>query len=193
MDEHMKKIVTKKKIILSIVSLFLIIGIGAGVTISYLVANTDPLVNTFTPGKVTTAVTEEFSDNIKSNVSIQNTGNVPAYIRAAIIVNWVDDDGNISGESPAPSTDYEIELGNMDWFPHSDGYYYHRAPVAPGENTSELIKSARPMANKEGYTLLIEILGSGIQSEGVDDSTPAVQTVWPVTVDNNGLLGGSTQ
>lgn len=189
-----KSFVKKNKIISIIVALFLFIGIATPITYAYLQDRTSEVTNIFTPGSVTTEIKEEpFDGNEKKYVKIKNTGNVAAYIRAAIIVNWVDDAGNISGEPPVEDNDYVILLNNNDWLHHNDGYYYHKAPVAPDDFTSVLIESARPLVDKEGYTLSIEILASGIQSEGVDgNGKPPVQEAWSIAVGADGHLGGST-
>ena len=42
--------------VLLALSLVLVLGLGVGGTLAYLVTNTDPVTNTFTPGEVTTEI-----------------------------------------------------------------------------------------------------------------------------------------
>ena len=48
----------------------------------------------------------------------------------------------------------------------ADGFYYWNAPVAAGNSTQLLIESVTVQgAAPDGYSLTVEILGSGIQSK----------------------------
>ena len=81
--------------VLLALSLVLVLGLSVGGTLAYLVTSTGPVTNTFTPGEVKTEIKEEFANDIKENVYVTNTGTVDAYIRAQIVINWVDKDGNM--------------------------------------------------------------------------------------------------
>lgn len=168
-----------KKSIALLVSLILVLSVTIGVSLAYLVATSGSVENTFSPSRVTTEVNETFDGNVKTNVSIKNTGDTTAYIRAAVVVTWQDGNGNVYGTVPVKGSDYEIfyNLGDQanpegKWILGSDGFYYWTNPVKSEEedanncNTGILITEAKPLktAPAEGYTLCIEILGSGIQS-----------------------------
>jgi len=177
-------ILKRSKFLLAALALLFITAIGVGTTIAFLTKETGPLINKFVPGEVTTAVVETFENNIKENVMIENTGNVPAYIRAAVLINWVDSEGNISGKALQSGEDYSMVFPDgTDWFVQG-GFYYFKSSVGPGAMTSDLISSIEPLKNKEGYTLQVDILGSGIQSM----PSVAVEEVWPVKVDTAGKL-----
>ena len=172
---------SNKKSITMLVSLILIITIGVGGTLAYLITSTGEVKNTFTPSQVVISVDEEFDGNTKSDVKISNhNDSVKAYIRAAIVVNWMDKDGNVWAAKPEKGTDYTMTTGD-GWTLGADGYYYHKGAVNPGESTSDLIKSAAPVAGMapDGYYLSIEILAQGIQADGVDSTgkTP-VELAW---------------
>lgn len=168
-----------KKSIALLISLILVLTVTVGGTLAFLIATSGPVENIFNPSKVTTSVDEEFEDNVKKNVSIKNTGDTTAYIRAEVVVTWQDGNGNVYGTVPVAGTDYKITY-NLDnqtnpegkWILGSDGFYYWTNPVKSVEedaedcNTGILITEAKPLeaAPAEGYTLCIEILGSGIQS-----------------------------
>ncbi|HSR05408.1 MAG TPA: hypothetical protein VLM88_12545 [Proteiniclasticum sp.] len=177
-------ILKRSKFLIAALTLLFVTAIGVGATIAFLTKETKPLINTFVPGEVTTAVVETFENNIKENVMIENTGNIPAFIRVAVLINWVDSEGNISGKAPKSGEDYSMIFPDeSDWFVQGEFYYFKNA-VGPGAKTSVLISSIEPKKNKEGYTLQVEILGSGIQSM----PSETVEEVWPVKVDSAGNL-----
>lgn len=170
----------KSKIVL--VSICLLLTLTIGGTLSFLIDTSDEAINTFTPSKVTTEIEENCDGNIKKDVSIKNTGNIKAYIRAAIVVTWKNSEGAIAPVTPVIGTDYTINWGDK-WIKGSDDFYYWTSPVEPGENTDFLITSCSPVEGKapEGYSLNVEILGSGIQADGVtSEEIPVVQETWKV-------------
>lgn len=173
----MKRTVSKKSVAL-LVSLLLLACAAVGGTIAFLTDETPAVVNEFTPAEVTTEVTEDRNGNVKSNVQIKNTGDIDAYIRAAVVVTWQDAQGNIYGKTPVAGTDYTISFHTDaqstpagQWVLANDGFYYWTEPVksyddAPNDcSTGVLIDSCTYTANApEGYSLNVEIIGSGIQS-----------------------------
>ena len=173
-----------RKLTVLLVSLALVLCVGVGGTLAYLFDITQPVENTFTPSEVTTEVVETVENDVKKDVMIHNTGDTVAFIRAAIVVNWADGEGNVYGKTtPVKGTDYVMEFYNdaddgkdgkwiMD---SSDGFYYWTKPVAANDNdsttnvdlTGMLIKSVKLADNvtaPEGYALSVEILCSGVQS-----------------------------
>lgn len=179
--KKMKK--TKRILLLALVVAILACGVGG--TIAYLITNTGSVVNTFQPAHVTSEVQETFDKNVKSEVKIKNTGNVSAYIRAAIVITWKDVDGNTMPAQPAAGTDYTLSINTTDWT-QVDGYYYYKEAVAANGTTSNLINSCSPIYTNytDGRKLCVEVIGSAIQAE----PTTAVQNAWGVTVDANGTI-----
>ena len=176
-----------------VLALALIVGVAGGATFAWLTAKTDPVVNTFTPAHVTCQVDETFDGTTKSDVKVKNAGDIPAYIRAYIVVTWKDADDaddNVYGELPVEGTDYTMEIPtNTDWVQGSDGYYYYTRPVAVGDSTGTLIsecKLTEKVVKPVGYDLSVEIIAEAIQSV----PTTTVVGVWgPVaSVASNGTL-----
>lgn len=158
-----------KKSHMLLVSLLLIVTIGVGATVAFLMDSTEALINTFNPAEVSVEIQEEFDSVTKENVTVQNTGDIPAYVRAAIVVTWQDEAGNVYGQAPVADTDYRISLNLTDWT-LVDGYYYYGQPVAAEASTTNLINSCSVNTNTtppEGYYLCVEILAQGIQAEGM--------------------------
>lgn len=154
---------TKPLVLLASVVVILCTVIGG--TLAWL-TDSKEVQNTFEPGRVSCTIEESFSGGVKSNVTIKNTGNVPAKIRAQIIVSWQDAAGNTSGLS----TDgcYDLVIGD-EW--SGSNPYVYAGPVAPGASTPALIVSCTPNGKKpeglpEGYELSVEILADAIQYDG---------------------------
>lgn len=168
-----------------LVSVFAMIAGVVGGTVAYLVADTEPLTNNFDLAEVSCRVKEKFKNQIKENVKIQNTSNIPAYIRAKVVVTWKDEDGNVYGQAPIEETDYTIQFNEGVWKREGD-YWYYDEPVAPvTENncyTPVLINRCSSSGTEpEGYHLSVEILAEAIQSE----PTKAIQEAWGYTPSNN--------
>ena len=163
-----------KKTVALVVSIALLLCIGIGSTLAYLIAESGTVENKFTPSDVTTQVEESFDGTTKSNVSVKNTGDIDANIRAAIVVTWQDANGNVYGKTPVAGTDYTmlLDLENGWTKNEADGFYYWNAPVAPGANTGVLITSCTAANTApEGYSLCVEIIGSGIQAVGIPEGS----------------------
>ena len=183
-----KKCTVRRRSIILLVSLLSVIALSIGTTLAFIFTNTGKVENTFNPAQISCEVTEEFKNNIKTNVSIKNTGNTDAYIRAAVIVTWVNNDGNVYATAPQKGTDYTIILADdfsENWLTDSNGFYYCKAPVAPDSDTPLLIKECRVIDGKapEGYHLSVEILASAIQSE----PSSVVAEQWDVTVTDGNI------
>ena len=194
---------TNRKAPVALVAILVLLCCAVAGTVAYLVTSTGPVTNTFTPASVTTEVVEEFNGQTKSNVKIQNTGDIPAYIRVAVIVNWADDKGNVSG-TPVKDSDYVMDLNidtgtttNAPWFKGSDGYYYCKTAVKSVKQdtkncyTPVLIKSCIKATGAQapaGYDLQVTILADGIQSVPAD----GVQQAWPAVQVSGGQLTAGT-
>ncbi len=174
-----------RKITALIISLLLVLVLGAGATLAYILTKTDAKQNTFTPAVVSCEITETFNGSTKSNVKIKNTGNTGAYIRAKIVVSWAkdnaDDEQTVSAVVPKEKVDYVIAIDEEKWIKGSDGYYYFKNPVAMNGETDALISSCALAENAkvpEGYHLSVEIIASALQSTPAD----AVRDTWGVTI-----------
>lgn len=185
-----KRVMKTKKPVALVAILVLLCCTVAG-TLAYLVDKTPEVKNTFEPAKVTTAVDEKFDGTTKSEVKIKNTGNIPAYIRAAVIINWADANGNVyGGGTPVASTeevtgDYTISYNTDGSWKQIGDYWYYTKPVAADSLTEKaLIESCAPVAGKapKGYDLQVTILADGIQADGVGSNgkTP-MEDAWGVT------------
>ena len=176
------KNVMRRKTVLLLTAVALLLTVTVGGTIAYLFTSTGEVVNTFEPTSVTPGIEEDFDGKTKKNVRIQNTGNVPAYIRVAIIGNWVDgDDKVVQTETISVTAD--------GWFT-KNGYHYYSSPVVANGHTGYLIGSTgyTPGDKPEGADHFeMQILAQAIQAEGfdVDTNKHPVELAWGVKVNNN--------
>ena len=162
-----------------ILSLCLIFALAVGTTFALLKANTDPVTNTFTAAKSGTDIVEKLDGSQKTSIAVKNTGTAVSYVRVKLVMNWVDENGNVSAEpvNITPSI-------TADWF-EQDGIYYYKMPVAAkGETTNLLQTPITQDAAPEGYHLEVTVLAESIQAA----PSTAVQQSWGVGVDSNGYL-----
>lgn len=173
-----KKNPAPKRFALLLALVLILVGTVGG-TVAYLVTHTAPVKNTFTPGNVTCDVVEGFNTEktAKTSVKVQNTGNVPAYIRVAVVANNVgkDDEGNTVILPGTPN------LGNVfdttNWTAGADGFYYYKGVVQPDEVTDgNLLKSGIALNG-----IQVTILASAIQSA----PAKAVNEAWGMDYSNN--------
>ena len=156
-----------------LLALALILVCTVGGTVAYLVTHTDPVVNTFTPGEVSCQVEEKFEgNNVKTEAVVKNTGNVPAYIRVAVVANTIDAQGNITGMETLPAG----WLNTEDWTKSGD-FYYYKGVVQPGDVTANLLTAA----GIDLTGIQVTILASAIQS--MPDE--AVKDAWNMSYDSD--------
>ena len=84
---HFLKWSGKKAILLSVLTIILAVA-AIGATLAFIIVQTPPIENTFPPPNL--------SINIIEGNDIQNDGDVPVYVRAAVVVNWVETTAAIS-------------------------------------------------------------------------------------------------
>ena len=178
-----KQLIRRRRKIFLAVSSILAFVIGVGGTAAFLITNTSAVENEFTPSRVTCSVEESFSNNEKTDVTIKNTGDTTAFIRAAVIVTWQNEQGKIHAVVPTEGQDYIIEYaeeGDSGWKIGGDGFWYYSSAVTPGNETAVLIESCKPVSGKapEGYTLHVEIIANAIQSSPYS----VVDEAWDATV-----------
>ena len=147
-----------KKPLTLFVALVLLLTLAVGGSLAWLVSN-DDVTNSMVPGQVPIEIDEEINGTTKTSITIQNTGNIDAYIRVAVVANKVDKDGNITvGTAP------ELKLG-ADWQKLEDGYYYYKGVVAPKASTESLGSIDFTDAEVNILAESIQVLG-GVTGDG---------------------------
>lgn len=174
-----------KRIGILILSLLLIAAAAIGGTMAYLTANTPQVVNTFTPAKVTTEITEDFDRYVKKEVNVVNEGDIAAYIRVKLVTYRVNDAGKpIGGAAEIPDF-----TPGTNWVEYGE-YYYYTLPVDPGDSPEyDLIGEAGIKLedysgdpnDPDGGKQVIEVMAEAIQSEPAE----AIGEAWGVTITPN--------
>jgi len=174
----------RKKIVALLISLVLLLCAVVGGSIAFLMDYTEKVENTFTPARVTIEVKEDFNENVKKNVYVENTSEVSVYIRVKLVENWKIGEQIVpepTGDNAAKAV-RKIEWGqNSDWFVQN-GIYYYKKMVPAGEETTNLIDTVT--VTLDGYTYHLNILAEAIQA----NPEGAVEAAWTdVTVENGQL------
>lgn len=166
-----------------LIAIILLISTAVGSTVAFLATKTEPVENSFEYANVSCEVTQN-CDTDGSIVKVKNTGTISAYIRAAVVANWMDTDGNIAASDPEGYS-YDLTCSSGSWVQGTDGFFYYLLPVAPDALTEgNLLTCTVTCPETPGYTLSVEVLAEAIQS------TPAsaVKEAWNVEVDGDGKL-----
>lgn len=165
-----------------ILSLCLIFALAVGTTLAYLKANTSPVTNTFKAATSEIKIDEKLDGNQKTSITVKNEGTAVSYVRVKLVMNWVDESGNVVSGGNLP----EVALNESDWFVQ-DGIYYYTKPVAPEGKTTNLLQKdssiSEPTEKPEGCHLEVTVLAESIQAA----PSTAVEGAWAVTVVNGAL------
>ena len=124
-------------------------------------------------GKLDILVTE--GTNHTYTVRNATTSNMPAYVRFAVVVNWVDSDGNVWPYSVQDA--YTVNANQC--CSKVGNYYYYNGICQPGDDGFTV--SVEPKTTMIGYTLQVQILAEGIQ---IVPET-AAKNAWGVTFDGD--------
>lgn len=167
-----------------LIAIILLISTAVGSTVAFLATKTEPVENAFEYANVSCEVMQDPDTDGSSIVKVENTGTISAYIRAAVVANWMDTDGNIAASVPEGYS-YDLTCSPGSWVQGTDGFFYYPLPVAPGASTEgNLLTCTVACLETPKYTLSVEVLAEAIQSTPVS----AVSEAWNVEVDGNGKL-----
>lgn len=208
--KHME---SRKRIKLSTVlviaaALALVTAIGG--TMAWLTTHSEGLTNTFTPATISGNILEgengyTFDGNTKESVRIENTSDVPVYVRVALVPTWVMEENNkfVPVAEPVGNDDVIIDTkewesfvpaADSNWVKGNDGYYYYKKPLAAADKTDDtdltenLFNTAEAKEN-DPYHMNLQVLLQMIQAEGVNaEGKRPVELAWGVTVNADGTI-----
>lgn len=169
---------------LSIVSLVISIVF----VVAYFYNRTGALTNKFESAKIyNPTIVEDFTDGdfVKKNVKVKiDENSFHCYVKAKVVFNWKDDNGNILAISPVEGVDYTISYKIGNWNLASDGFYYYNKSLV-GE-TDILIEECSVINSSpvEGYKLNVDVLVQTIQAEPRE----AVREAWSVEINSDGTI-----
>ena len=171
--------------------LLIVLAVG-GVcgTLAFLIDTTDSVVNTFLPAEVDGDIIEEFDGEKKSDITVKNTGTVPAYVRVRLLSYWYDATNDQIIAQNSWFSDKNLDLGE-GWFKAGE-YYYYSLPIDTDALTNELFTEAIILdVDSNGNRQVLEVLAEAIQSKPAD----AVEEAWNVEVgdDDKIAIGGDRE
>lgn len=167
-----------KRAALLVFSLVMILSVTVGGTLAYMIMATDNVTNTFEPGVVETTTEEEFNGEVKKDVKVDAANsNVDVCVRAKVVVNWVDSNGNVVATTP-PVRDFDYTMTYAEGWTEVGGYWYYDE-VVPAKKSATLISSCQPNHDgSNGERLQVTILTQSIQAH--PDAVRA--TGWPMSL-----------
>lgn len=169
----------KRNLVLLVLGCSLVTGIVTGMVLAKYADNKQAMagIDILAQGRLAIKV---FDPVVEGNtysytLSNANESNINVYVRAAVVVNWQDSDGNLWAVPPKEGTDYLIAATSCTKL--GDGYYYYNGVCAPNAAFPISVTLAANAKPPVGYTLHVKILAEGIQCLPED----AVTNAWGVT------------
>lgn len=165
------------------VAIPLVLVLICGTVFAYMFHRTEDQSTTFTPAKVSCEVAETYTDNAKSSIKVENTGNIDAYIRVRLVTYWVDAEGKVAAKS-SPALSITPANG---WIAGKDNTFYYPTPVASKGTTPDLLSDPITLeADADGNRQVIDVFAEAIQAE----PTNAVTSAWKVTLSDTTITAG---
>lgn len=167
------------------------IAAAVGLTLAFMFKKAEK-TNRFIPAEVSCTVREKTDGSEvtgiaavgseKSDIRVENTGNVKEFIRLRLVSYYVDANGDIAGT--AASQYPNLTLKN-NWIAGANHTYYYPYPTEPGNSTGILCEPVTlgqtQLADGKTVYQVIEVIAEAVQAEPIS----AVQEAWGVTVTNN--------
>lgn len=179
----------KKNLKMIIVAVALLVVVSAAVFAVYAYLSSQAKAqNTFVPAQVSCKVNEEREDNKKTEVTVQNTSNVGAYIRVIVVTYWQDSRGGIVYRK---SEDLELnsKFDDSKWIMGDDNTFYYKEIVEKDGETADLLQDDQSIVldsesktDDNGivfeYYQVVEFIAEAIQAAPEE----AVKNSWGVTI-----------
>lgn len=169
------------------------IAAAVGLTLAFMFKKAEK-TNRFIPAEVSCAVREKTDGSEvtgiaavgseKSDIRVENTGNVKEFIRLKLVSYYVDANGDIVGTVSSQYPTLSLKNG---WIAGANHTYYYPFPTDPGGMTEILCEPVtlgqKLLANGITVYQVIELIAEAVQAEPIS----AVQSAWGVTVTNNSI------
>ena len=166
------------------------IAAAVGLTLAFMFKKAEK-TNRFIPAEVSCAVREKTDGSEvtgiaavgseKSDIRVENTGNVKEFIRLRLVSYYVDANGDIVGTVSSQYPTLSLKNG---WIAGANHTYYYPFPTDPGGMTEILCEPVTlgQMQLADGKTVyqVIEVIAEAVQAEPIS----AVREAWGVTVEN---------
>ena len=193
----------KSLILLLIVAAAIVSALLIPAAVALMLRKSPNFNNSFIPAQVSCAVDETFVGNKKTSVKVDNTSNIPVYIRLRVVTYWQDSKGNVVARtSPVNEFGEDWKYDDTNWlYDAKEQTFYCKKPVGVGGETAELLKlqdafqgiQLTPKTETYNgvdfvYYPVMEFVAEAIQSQ----PGKAVMESWKVTLDGEDNISGKT-
>lgn len=193
----------KSLILLLIVAVAIVSALLIPAAVALMLRKSPNFNNSFIPAQVSCAVDETFVGNKKTSVKVDNTSNIPVYIRLRVVTYWQDSKGNVVARtSPVNEFGEDWKYDDTNWlYDAKEQTFYCKKPVGVGGETAELLKlqdafqgiQLTPKTETYNgvdfvYYPVMEFVAEAIQSQ----PGKAVTESWKVTLDGEGNINSKT-
>lgn len=155
------------KLLPLVLLLVLVIALAASGVMAALVDSTAVLENKFEASRI--------SMELKDQYAVSNTGSTACLARVKLIVNWVDEDGNVLAEAPQNASFSWTDgvgwthLGKSS--DPSDGYWYYNQPIPAYYESTPVISRVQAQSGKVEIRILAEVVQAA--------PAEAAASLWP--------------
>lgn len=179
------------KILAPAAALCLLAAVGG--SYAWMMGVSQPVGNTITLGGVAGDVDETTAGGEKTDLRIQNTGSLPAFVRVAVVAQFktnVDPDNpTVSPLIPVEGDDYDDTFNRTDdWVEGLDGFWYYTRPVAAGALTPVLLNRCRWEKAYATMDFSYEVYASLIQASPAAAAEEWSNDQTQITVNEDGTL-----
>lgn len=126
------------------------------------------------------SVSETFNGTTKSNVAVRNTGTTNAFVRATVVANWVTSEGMAIQTCDLTG----LTFNTTDWT-LSNGFYYCKKAIRPGNSTPNLFDTFTAPSSKPDESLHLEMTviaqGIALDYEAASTYSAKANTAWGIT------------
>lgn len=178
---------------IALLALVLVIGCVAGGTVAWLVAKTDPVVNTFTYGNINITLTETTGTSYKIIPGTDITKNPKVTVKGGSEACWLFVKVEESGTFVADKVTYAIDNG---WTPlEGEKGVYYREVAAVTADTDFSVLEGNKITVKDTLTKgdikdiaatnpTLKITAYAVQQENIADAATAWKAANPTTTTN---------
>ena len=170
-----------------VLAVFTSVCVTAGMAVMLMTAGCKSKKVTPAPEPEPTRVTCEVTKN-ENVYGITNTGNVNAYVRVAVIANYVDGATEGDGASYWTTPEYTVTLADESKWVKYGNYYYCMVSVEPENTADEDAESIQfgtvtvTSTSPSGYAPQVEVIANVIQATAEE-----LSSCWGVSFTESGV------
>lgn len=188
--ESRKRRTVSSRAFVVLLALVLILGVAAGSTVAWLVAKTDPVVNTFTYGDINITLEESTGSNYKIIPGVNIAKDPKVTVKAGSEACWLFVKVEEKGNFVADKVTYAIADG-WNALDGQTGVYYREVPAATDDTGFDVLKNntitvsdqltKTEIQNLTGAdkTPTLTFTAYAVQKDGIADAAAAWAKVTP--------------